>query len=225
MNSSELLMIMDDFPINEFRKILLDWWSHNYRVFPWRDTNDPYKIIIAEILLHRTNAKQVIHTYKFFLEKYPNIQSAALSSTEEFEKISYSLGLRWRWNLFYLMIREIVDRFGSKIPENFEDLISLSGVSHYIGSAVRCFAFGYPEALLDTNTVRVSGRLLGIKITDSSRRSEQFRYILQTLIDPTQPREFNWALIDFAALMCKSRNPNHSDCPLIKYCKYYILQS
>jgi A/G-specific adenine glycosylase len=224
MNNSEIINLRDDGSIQAFRDNLLKWWLENGRSFPWRDTNDPYKIIVGEILLHRTNANQVVPVYKLFLRKFPNIQSVVLSNPEELDRLFHSVGLHWRWKLFHLMAIDIINKFKGEIPEKFEGLTSLPGISHYIASAVRCFAFGYPDVLLDTNTVRVTGRLFGLKITDSSRRSSQFRLVLQGLMDKTHPREFNWAFIDFAALVCKSRNVDHTQCPFTRYCEYYKSQ-
>jgi A/G-specific adenine glycosylase len=217
----EVGLILHDFPVNELRNDLLCWWGSAKRYFPWRETQDPYKILIAEILLHRTRADQVAPLYELFLKRFPNIQALAKSSPNELTKLYHSAGLHWRWRLLHSMAVEIKTRFKGQIPEAFEDLVSLPGVSHYIASALRCFAFGYPEAILDTNTVRVAGRVIGLPITDSSRRSNLFRAALQYLLDPEHPREFNFAMIDFAATICQGRSPLHDECPLRVYCRFY----
>ena len=155
-----------DFPIEEMRGNLLEWWnSVGQRHYPWRETRNPFKILAAEILLHRTRADQIVPLYQFFLEKYPNLHSIAGSSADELVKSFHSAGLHWRWKLFHSMAVDIEKRFNGQIPYSFEDLISLPGVSHYIASAVRCFALGYPDVLLDTNTVRVAGRTMMLMVT------------------------------------------------------------
>ncbi len=213
--------LMRDFPVEEIRNNLLKWWEPSgRRYFPWRQTHDPFKILIAEILLHRTRAEQIVPLYQDFLTRYPDIHSIARSSPEELAESLRSAGLHWRWKLLHSMAIDIETRFNGQIPLNFEDLISLPGVSHYIASAVRCFAFGYPDVLLDTNTVRVSGRIFGLSITDSSRRSVLFRRVLEGLMDAAQCREFNFALIDFASRICRPK-PIHDQCPLTTYCLYY----
>jgi A/G-specific adenine glycosylase len=120
------------------------------------------------------------------------------------------------------MAVDIETRFNGQIPHSFEDLISLPGVNHYIASAVRCFAFGYPDILLDTNTVRVAGRVFGLPITDSSRRSKLFREVLERFMDSKHPRELNFALIDFAAEICKPKASLHDMCPIHDYCRFYL---
>ena len=213
--------ILDGFPVENLRSDLLKWWSLEKRHFPWRETRDPYKILIAETLLHRTRADQVVPLYERFLKQFPNVQSLAKSTPGELRELCHSAGLHWRWKLLHLLAVEVKTRFQGQIPDAFEYLTSLPGVSHYIASALRCFAFGYPEAILDTNTVRVAGRLLGLPITDSSRRSIRFRAVLQSLIDSEYPCEFNFALIDFAAIMCRAKSPCQGECPLQCYCHYY----
>jgi A/G-specific adenine glycosylase len=205
--------------------LMLDWGKKNKRKFPWRNTRNPYKVLVAEVLLHRTQANQVIPVYNSLLTRYPNIKDLAKGHDSEVLKILYPIGLHWRSKLLLTMANEIVSQFNGNIPEELEKLKSLSGVSDYIASATRCFGFGYPDILLDTNTVRVVGRITGLEINDSSRRSSNFRNILETFIDKDYPKEFNWALIDFAAIVCKSRKPDHLKCPFTNYCKYYTLQA
>lgn len=214
--------LTENFPVKEIRANLLSWWrTSGQREYPWRETQDPFKVLIAEILLHRTRAEQVVQLYRAFLEKYPNIQSIVLSSPDELARDFRSAGLNWRWRLLHHMAIEIDTRFKSQVPQYFEDLISLPGVSHYIASAVRCFAFGYSDVLLDTNTVRVAGRVFGLSITDSSRRSILFRKVLEQFIDSDSPREFNFALIDLAALICKPKRTLHTICPICDHCRFY----
>lgn len=213
--------LIKEYPVEEIRRSLLKWWSSlGHRHFPWRETQDPFKVLIAEILLHRTRAEQIVPLYQLFLEKHPDIHSIAVSSPDELAMSFHSAGLHWRWGLLHSMAVEIETRFNGQIPRTFEDLTSLPGVSHYIASAVRCFAFGYPDILLDTNTVRVAGRAFGLPITDSSRRSRLFRNVLEQLKDLEHPREFNFALIDFAAKVCRPK-PIHEQCPVTEYCVYY----
>lgn len=213
--------LIKDYPVEEIRGNLLEWWkSAGLRRFPWRETHDPFKVLVAEIMLHRTRADQIVPLYQGFLEKYFDIHSIVQSSPEELVKSFSSAGLYWRWKLLHSMAVAIETKFRGQIPRSFEDLISLPGVSHYIASAVRCFAFGYPDILLDTNTVRVTGRIFGLPITDSSRRSNLFREVIERFIDPEHPREFNFALIDFAAAVCKPKSPHDEECPINNYCTF-----
>jgi A/G-specific adenine glycosylase len=204
-----------------FRKALIAWGRNHFRPFPWRLTDDPYCILVAEVMLHRTQAFQVIPVYEQFIGRYPDIPSLAQATKDELHSILYSLGLYWRIDLIYVMAAELMERFSGQMPKSKKDLLSLSGVGDYIAGAVRCFAWNLPEPLLDTNTVRVVGRLFGLKIKDSSRRNRRFRKLIAALIDPHQPRAYNYALLDLADHVCmKKKLPECQMCPMISHCIY-----
>ena len=212
--------LLSNYDLAAMREDLLRWWPIGKRDFPWRQTTDPYKVLIAEVLLHRTRAEQVAPLYNTILERFPDVLALSKSTTDELFQILWSGGLHWRWKLLYAMSGDIVNRFDGKVPTSLDALLSLPGVSHYIASAVRCFAFGYPDALLDTNTVRVVGRVFQLPTKDSSRRSSLFRSILQGWLDVQHPREFNFALIDLSAKVCTSRAPRHDACCLETHCHH-----
>ncbi len=204
-----------------FRRALITWGRQHFRIFPWRQTENPYHILMAEIMLHRTQARQVLPVYEHFIERYLDSESLARASIKQLRSDLASLGLRWRIDLIQAMSAEIMHRFDGQVPREKEDLLSLSGVSEYIASAVRCFAWNLPEPLIDTNTVRVVGRLFGLEIKDSSRRNRRFRELITALVDPEHPRTYNYALLDLAHLIChKRRSPECVSCPVQTYCVY-----
>ncbi len=158
--------------------------------------------------------------YHQLLDIYPSVSELAKASLEKLGDLIQPLGLHWRVELLFNMAQELHTRFDDRIPTRREDLESLPGVSHYIATAVRCFAFGYPDALLDTNTVRICGRLLDIPVTDGSRRSKKFRNLLENLVEPDRPGDFNFALLDHGALICRSRSPLCNECSVKQHCCY-----
>lgn len=204
----------------EIRRMLLSWWEQNRRSFPWRETRAPWRILLAEVLLHRTRADQVVPVYQIMVAKFPDPDALLRSPAGELESIMHPLGLHWRVPLVREMARQIVHQYGGKIPEEKEALRSLAGVSDYIAGAVRCFAFGLPEPLLDTNTVRVLGRIRGWPISDSSRRSRHFRHLMQEFVDCADPRSPVFALLDLAALICRPGRPECGKCPLMDLCQF-----
>lgn len=206
----------------DFAKNLLKWWKNNKRIFPWRKTWNSYEILVSEILLHRTRASQVTPVYLEFLERFPTIETLSNASIENVRKILYPLGLDWRTELLHKMTLEIVKTYGGRIPFKTEELEVLPGVGHYIAAAVRCFCYEQPEVLLDTNTVRIIGRFFGVEKTDGSRRSRRFRELYESVIDRNRPREFNYAMIDLGALVCRPKNPVCSICPLREKCTYRV---
>ena len=210
--------------LKKLHRNLLEWWYKNGRRFPWRNTTNPYHILISEILLHRTRADQARKVYDELIRRFPTVQDLALSDPEEVMRILYPLGLHWRGRLLLKMAREIYQKYSGKIPSSPSELESLPGVGKYIASAVRCFAFNEPVPLLDTNTLRILGRLFGIKVTDSSRRKKYFLKLYTDLMDKRHPREFNYAMIDLGALVCTPKNPRCGECPLLSHCKYGTTQ-
>ena len=202
------------------RKSLIEWGGQNYRSFPWRETCDPYRVLIAELLLHRTRASQVVDVYISFLDRYPDIPALSRAGRGDLETTLYSLGLFWRIDLIMEMAQKLMRDFNSRVPVSKVDLLSLSGVGDYIAGSVRCFAFGKPDAIIDTNVMRVISRFYGIEFRDSMRRNKKFQDFTQQLVDPVYPREYNFALLDLANLVCISGSPNCPVCPLQAHCSF-----
>lgn len=195
-------------------------WPRFQRSFPWRDTRNPYALLLAEVLLHRTRANQVVDIYRRVLSRYPDIGSLADADLAELTALLRSAGLRWRVVLLLRAAEVIRDRYNGSVPLERAELESIPGIGHYIASAIRCFAFGEPDAIIDTNTVRVLARVFGFPITDSLRRNRGFHALAQKALDPEHPREYNFALLDLAASICLRRTPLCSECPIHPFCSH-----
>ncbi len=204
--------------VESIRSGILDWGSENLRDFPWRNTRDPYKILIAEIMLHRTNADQVKAIYEKFVEDFPDFISIVLAGSEKIMLEMHSLGLFWRSDLLCRLAEVVVEKYNGILPQEKKELMELPGIGHYIASAILCFGYNLPEPILDTNTVRVIGRIFGIKITDSSRRSKKFYKIMQDIVLCEEPRRLSLSMLDFAAIVCTATNPKHEICPVNSIC-------
>lgn len=202
-----------------FRAQLLAWGQGHVRSFPWRETDDPYRLLMAEVMLHRTQVRQVLPVYEQFVVLFPDVRAAAHASRDAIHEVMRPLGLHWRIDLVGEMAKEILGRFRGRVPSDRDALLSLPGVSDYIASAVRCFSFGLDDALVDTNTVRVVGRVFGLPTKPSSRRNSRFRELLGALLDRDRPSDYNYALLDLAHLVCLSRRPPECErCPLLPSC-------
>jgi len=216
--------MIDDYQhrIELIRSKIFDWGEENLRDYPWRNTQNPYKILVAEIMLHRTRADQVNKIYENFIQRFPDFNAVFKSDNETIKKELYNLGLFWRADLLYKLSEIIVCEYRGNIPLKKEKLVELPGVGDYIASALLCFCCNIPEPLLDTNTTRIIGRVFGLEINDSSRRNKQYQKILHDLIDCENPRIISLVLIDFAAKICKPGNRSlHSVCPLKDLCNMY----
>jgi A/G-specific adenine glycosylase len=205
-----------------FLKKLFQWHKKNYRNFSWRKEKDPFHIIIAEIMLQKTDAKKVEAVYDSFIEKYPNPKSLSNAKVKEIEKYFKKLGIRKRAKRMKIFSRDLICRYEGKVPDDRDELKSLMGVGDYISNAVLCFAYHKDVPLLDTNFIRVLNRIFSIRTLKSRARTDQKLWIiLTTMIPKGKGREFNLAILDFAALICKSRKPIHEICPLKDICNYY----
>lgn len=206
------------FSLYQFHKSLLDWDIRYRRSFPWRMTENPFHIMMAELMLRRTQARQVIKVYQDFITKYPNACALAEAPADQVERSLFSLGLAWRVPAFQQIARAIVEQYNGIVPPSYDALVALPGIADYVASAVCCFAFGQAVIIVDTNTVRVAGRLFGIPTHAESRRRKPIRMLLQTLLDQEHPKSYNYAMLDLAALVCLPKHPKCSECPLLSYC-------
>jgi A/G-specific adenine glycosylase len=207
--------------LGEFHSRLIKWGKENFRDYPWRKTKDPYRILIAEVMLHRTQAKQVLPVYESFISQYSDIQSLSKATIKELDTSLFSLGLKWRTDYIYRMVYILEYDFQGKVPKDKETLLSLPGVSEYIAGAVRCFAWGFPEPLIDTNIVRIVGRIFGLEIKQSSRRNPIFRERIELLLSKVEPESYNYALLDLGDKICTKRKvPKCFNCPIVNYCKF-----
>lgn len=200
------------------RTSLCIWDKQNRRVFPWRETTDPFHILMAELMLRRTQAIQVAPVYRAFLEAFPDPIDLALASEEEVAKVLFPLGLAWRVSAFQQIARILIDQYHGQVPDRFEALLSLPGVGDYVASAVCCFAYGQALCVIDTNTVRIVGRLFHFATHAESRRRKPVRDLLTIMVDPLNPRAYNLAMLDLAAGVCTPENPRCATCPLLAGC-------
>jgi len=111
------------------------------------------------------------------------------------------------------MVREVVERYGGEVPDTKDELMSLPGVDDYVASAVACFSSDEPTPIIDTNVVRAIGRVFGLRLEDEARRRKEMRDAVTMCLDRRQPRFYNYALLDFAALVCTASAPRCSECP------------
>ena len=208
--------------IKYFRKKLLDWFSSNKRDFPWRrDDITKYEIIISEILLQRTKAETVAKYYSTFFNTYPDWESLVNSEIEDFEKILKPLGLyKHRAKRLYKIVEEYKQRSGV-LPKNVNELNDSKLSTLYISNAYELFILNKRAPLLDVNMARVLSRYFNPKEVKDVRNEKELQELSKTVINVKNCKELNWAILDFAALVCKSRNPNCSNCVIKPKCKYF----
>lgn len=197
------------------RELLLKWHRDHFRRYPWREVGrDPWHVLMAEMCLHRTRADQVVPVFESLLRIAPTPQ-AMVDNADEALAAMQSLGLRWRAENIIRVAQELLDLFGGEVPDDDYELRMLPGVGDYVAQAVLCFGFGRRAVLMDTNTMRIVGRLYG---HEKSRRW-QLRLDLHQLAGASGPdAEFNYALLDLGALVCRAGTPRCETCPLRQMC-------
>lgn len=208
-------------PTNVGKK-LIEWWSRNGRSYPWREASDPYRIVIAEIMLQRTRADQVHPVYLDFLEKFPTIFDLSRGSEDEIASFFKKLGLLWRAVVVKKMADFVVERYDGILPTNRKDLLKVPAIGEYISDAILSFAYGQPAVIVDSNVCRIVMRVHGLKIRGEARRNKTIRELANKMLPAKQKSRFlNLAFIDLAALICKPTKPLCTECPINSNCDYH----
>lgn len=208
--------------LTAFQNNIIIWWKNNRRIFPWRETRDPYKILCSEILLQQTNAEKVVPVYNKIISDYPETADLSEAETAELEEIIKPLGLLKRAGRLRKIAAEITQKYDGIIPADKKALLNLPGVGNYTANAVMCFAFEKQVGVLDTNTIRILARVFDIKSDKARPRNDKnLQNELNKVIPKNKSKIFNYALLDFAALICTAENPNCRKCTISRICFYY----
>lgn len=188
--------------IKVFQSKMLTWYFENGRDFPWRRSNDPYKILVAEILLQKTNVRKVVEVYESILEKCPTIFDLGAVSLIELISIIRPIGLSYRAERLIKIADIIIKQFNGIIPNNYEELIKLKGIGNYIANAILIFAFNQKRVLVDTNVIFVIEHELGIRSKKNRARTDRILIsFIQLLAPESNIKEFNWALLDYGTFL------------------------
>jgi A/G-specific adenine glycosylase len=191
-----------------------------YRNFPWRQYSDPYRIMIAEFMLHRTRAPQVVPIYEAFIEKYPGLEILAKANEKDIKKITEHLGLHWRSGHFIKAARYVLKHFNRDFPDNREDLNKIPGVGDYVAGAILTICFNKPEHVIDSNIARFINRFYGLDLKGEIRRKRQIIEKAKELFNTKESGTFLFAILDFTFKICSARSPDCPNCVLNGQCKY-----
>ena len=202
-----------------FRRALLAWYREHGRKLPWRQTADPYHILVSEMMLQQTQVDRVLPKYHEWLEKYPSLGALAAAPDDEVNQTWRPLGYNIRPRRLHAIARESVERYGGELPSDEDTLLSFKGIGAYTAGAIRSFAFGERAAIVDTNVARV---LFRVFIGHGDVKSHAMRKHLWRVSEALVPRkhvfDFNQALMDFGATVCSARKPQCTVCPMKKSC-------
>ena len=208
--------------IKKFLAKILRWAESNLVKHPWRENRTPYKILISEILLTRTNADQVNPVYIKFMERYPTLEVFLESKYETLLDLIKSLGLLYRAKKMMNLITILKENYNSKIPETFNNLKTLPGIGDYGANAILCFGYNKKKPLIDTNFIRVFKRVFNARPKTKTPKTDNYLWELAGELVPDKNFvEYNYGVIDFASKVCLSRNPRCNDCLMNPICYHY----
>jgi len=213
---------ISDVKAKRIRKALVSWYLKHKRKMPWRETRDPYRIWLSEVMLQQTQVKTVIPYYHRFLERFPTIEALARGDLQDILKMWEGLGYYARARNFHRATGIVTRDYGGSVPADWETFIQLPGVGEYTAAAVQSLAFGHPHAVVDGNVKRVLARLFAIEDpVNRPKAYKQFKDIAGTLLDREQPGNFNQAIMELGALICKPARPTCDHCPVQPDCISY----
>jgi A/G-specific adenine glycosylase len=205
-----------------FRARLLAWYRANGRDLPWRKTDDPYHILVSEVMLQQTQVDRVLTKYHEWLEKYPSLTHLAGARVEDVAETWRPLGYNIRPRRLHAIARESVTRYGGTLPSDEETLLSFKGIGAYTAGAIRSFAFGQRAAILDTNVARVLFRVFVAKGDPKAHAMKRHLWALsEALVPRKHVFDFNQGLMDLGATVCTARKPDCDVCPMRKLCLSY----
>jgi A/G-specific adenine glycosylase len=202
-----------------FQKQLISWFKQASRDLPWRQTRDPYAILVSEMMLQQTQVDRVIPKYHAFLKRFPT--AADLATAKQADVVALWQGLGYNRRALYLQkaCQVVTHELGGKFPQTIEGLQKLPGIGPYTAGAIASFAFELKTPLVDTNVERVIGRIfLGFRELPETTQKEFWD--LMTALLPRKDRIwiFNQAIMEFGALVCTASQPKCDSCPMQKIC-------
>ncbi len=203
-----------------FQQRLLKWYQAYGRDLPWRKTSDPFHILVSEVMLQQTQVNRVIPKYHEFLKRYPSFEDLAEAPVADVKKTWYPLGYNIRPERLHGIACETVERYGGKLPNDAEVLLSFNGIGRYTAGAIRSFAFNEDAPILDTNVIRVLHRVFVADGYPKAQKAALWEFS-EALIPRGKGHDFNQAIMDFGAMVCTARDPYCLLCPMKSFCKTY----
>ena len=209
--------------MSEFVQKIYNWYRENRRQLPWRETTDPYKIWLSEIILQQTRVEQGRSYYLRFIEKYPSVTDLAAAPEDEVLKLWQGLGYYSRARNLHHTARLICRERNGKFPESYKELLELKGVGPYTAAAIASIAYDLPHAAVDGNIFRVLARYFGIASPiDSGKGKREFTNLAKELLHEENSGFHNQAMMEFGALQCIPKSPDCTICPAAESCYAHL---
>jgi A/G-specific adenine glycosylase len=198
------------------------WFAENHRELPWRETKDPYKIWISEIILQQTRVNQGYDYYLRFIERFPDIKTLAAADETEVLRYWQGLGYYSRARNLHFAASQIVANFSGIFPHTLKDVLKLKGVGVYTAAAICSFAYNEPVAVVDGNVYRLLSRLFNEPTPiDTTEGQKIFADLAAEILDKKSPSAHNQSIMEFGALQCVPVSPDCNHCTLQSYCQAF----
>lgn len=208
--------------MKDFSKIITKWYTENARDLPWRNTRNPYKIWLSEIILQQTRVDQGMSYYQKFESKFESVKDLAKASEDEILSMWQGLGYYSRGRNLLKAAQQVVDEHNGEFPTSYKELIKLKGIGDYSASAIASFSSNEQVAVLDGNVFRVLSRIFSISTPiDTGSGKKEFKALAEALLPKSMTATHNQAIMEFGALMCTPKKPNCDICPLQANCEAY----
>ena len=204
--------------VRAFRKDLTRWGKANRRSFPWRETDDPFRILVAEVLLQRSRGKTVAKVYEKLVARWPDAASLARARVDTIEKVIRPLGLSRRAGTLKQMAA-VVSGLG-EVPSTLDGLLALPGVGPYAAGATLAVAFGKRAPVVDGVTARVYRRYFGLDPAIPASSDPELWRVVAGASPARNNKEWNWAVLDLASSICLPKVPRCRECPLAAHCRW-----
>lgn len=212
-------LISSTFNIPKFQEDLITWFEKEQRELPWRENQDPYRVWVSEIMLQQTKVDTVIPYFHRFIDQFPTLEALADADEDSVLKAWEGLGYYSRARNLQSAVREVVDVYDAKVPDNPDELGSLKGVGPYTKGAILSIAYNQPEPAVDGNVMRVLSRILLIKEDIAKVKTRKiFEQAVRELISKSNPSAFNQGLMELGALICTPKKPSCLLCPVQEHC-------
>ena len=202
-----------------FSKILLDWFDEHRRDLPWRNTDDPYKIWVSEIILQQTRVVQGLSYYHNFIRNFPTVKALAKADEAQVLKVWQGLGYYSRARNMHAAAKTVVRDFNGTFPSNYDDIRRLKGVGNYTAAAIASFAFNLPYPAVDGNVLRFTARYKGLfdNIATAATR-KKVTDICREWMPADHAGTFNQAMMEMGAIQCVPTHPDCEQCPFVGTC-------
>jgi A/G-specific adenine glycosylase len=209
--------------IERFQKSLLKWGSSNCRAFIWRAPHaSAYVIVISEMLLRKTRADSVDRIARELLKEYPSFHKLSRANGRHLSALLRPLGLhRTRARALIVVAKRLLSDHHGEVPRDYDYILSLPHIGRYGANSVLSVLYGERRPIVDSNIVRLFSRAFGTQIPREVHKADYLWSLAASLLPDHSVKQFNWALLDLSALLCKPRNPDHDECPIKNLCLTY----